>query len=78
MSTAMSTASITHHRLPMAAAAAVAATALAFAFAGLTVLHDDASPVPVQHSTIVDNCRKHAGRLPTPATEVGLSCASTR
>ena len=72
----MSTASITHHRLPMATAAAVAATALAFA--GLTVLHDDASPVPVQHSTIVDNCRKHAGRLPTPATEVGLSCASTR
>ena len=67
----MSTASIKHRSISMATAAMVAVSALAFA--GLTVLHDDHSSAPVQHPTNVDNFRKHAGRLPPPATVVGRS-----
>jgi hypothetical protein len=69
----MTSASITPRPIPMASAAVAAMAALAFA--GLTVLHDDTPPAPVRHSTIVDSCRKHAGRLQAPATVVGPSCA---
>ena len=65
----MSTASITHYPLPVATAAMAAVAVLAFA--GLTVLQDDSSSVPVQRSTSVDNFRKHAGRLPATAHMVG-------
>jgi hypothetical protein len=58
----MSTASITHHPVPIATVAAAAVAALAFG--ALTMTQDDTSPSPVTHQTTGmahGNPGKHSG-----------------
>lgn len=68
----MSTASITHHPLPLATAAAAAVVGV-LAFGAVSLTHDETSPSPVTQSTSGTdhvNGQKHAGRPPAHPRQV--------